>query len=174
MKKTLLFIALATIATANIAVARDHYTKINVVANPASLNGTYEIDQLLIKKDGVTLLDSEDDDGRKAPIDDSRGDMTINLSGDALTVTYKMQIEGKIFESDASLKQYEYMYDTVSIQLPAGASLAERLETVGVMIYDKDELFLKLVLEDGNTAIFRVEKELDEIKELKNSKYKFL
>ncbi len=169
-------IALTIAITVAAAHADDYYTRIDVVSNPNSINGFYEIDRMVIKKGDVTILDSEDDDGRDAPIDDSKGELSLKLnsSGNTLSATYKHQMQGNIFKSNPELAKYMYVYDKINMSVPSGKTALEQLTSAGISIYDKDDILWEIKLDDGHTMILVLEKEHDDTKDIVDRKYLLL
>ena len=146
--------------------------RINLAAVPTSINGTYEIDRLIIRNGEKTLLDSDND----FSIVDHKGFFTINMAINKDNITleaiYSMQMVGPAFQNP-EIKDYAFLYDKKIWTFPfiEGSSLAETLKKIGITVYDSEDIYLELPFESDKKIMMKIEKETDYIMQLTDKPY---
>lgn len=165
MKKIILF-CLLIISIYSAAFAQNsRYAGVPVpisLTDPLSFNGTYEIERLIIRNGDNTLLDSDN----SYDVYDEKGVATINMkinqSSVAVDLIYKMQMVGPAFKR-AEISNYSFLYDsqTFTAQRPSGMSLSKALSSIGMTIYDHEDLIWEMPFEKGYTLILKLEKKND-------------
>lgn len=145
---------------------------IDLAYNPISMNGTYDIDRLVIREGDRTVLDSEDD----YSVRDDKGEATVvfNQATNTIDVVFKMQMSGSVFQKGSALAKYAFIYEKRSLTLPAGGEMLERINKAGMSAYDHDEIVIELPFETGRKLILLLDKETDKVIPVSNSKYLFL
>lgn len=177
MKKviTLLFI----FATAFYSFAsNDNPMAINIIDNPVSLNGTYEIERFVILKDKRIFIDSADHNS----ISGSKGQVTIdlNITGNVVNSTLKMQMEGNIFTGGSAFAGYDFIFSSRVIPMPADTkdkklTLEEKISAIGLHYYkNENRIIWEIPYEQDKIIIMILDKESNTIKNLSRSKYMFL
>ena len=132
------------------------------LTNPLSFNGTYKVERLIIRNSDNTLLDSSN----SYDVYDDKGIATINMkisqNNVAVDLIYKMQIVGQAFKR-AEISNYSFLYDsqTFTAQRPSGTSLSSALSSIGMTIYDHEDLIWEMPFEKGYTLILKLEKKND-------------
>ncbi len=165
MKKIILYIA--AILCFNTALYAQTYTYAGKPApldltNPNSFNGTYEIERLIIRNGDTLLLDSDN----SYDVYDDKGIATINMkiSSDnvAVDLIYKMQMVGPAFKR-ADLVNYGFLYDsqTFTAARKTNMPLSKALSSIGMTIYDHEDLIWEMPFEKGLTLILKLEKKND-------------
>lgn len=130
--------------------------------NPTSFNGTYEIERLIIREGDKLILDSDND----YEVYDDKGVATINLKLSANTVAvdliYKMQMVGPAFEN-TEISKYGFIYDsqTFSAKKNNNMSLSKALTSIGMTVYDHEDLIWEMPFENGKSLILKLEKKSD-------------
>lgn len=132
------------------------------LTNPTSFNGTYEVERLIIRDGDKLILDSDND----YEVYDDKGIATINMKLNANTVAvdliYKVQMVGPAFENQ-NISKYGFMYDsqTFTAQKPANTSLSKALSSIGMTIYDHEDLIWEMPFEKNKSLILKLEKKSD-------------
>lgn len=144
---------------------------INLAAIPTSINGTYEIDRFVIKDGDKILLDSQND---FAVVDD-KGFLTINMNiGKDITLemAYNMQMVGPAFQNP-ELKKYEFLYDKKTFTIPHsdGKPISTALSSIGMTVYDHEDVYWELPFENNQKLFLKIEKESDNIMQLTDKPY---
>lgn len=165
MKKILLF-AILIISISQICFAQtNRYAGLPVpisLTDPLSFNGTYEVERLIIRNGDTTLLDSDN----SYEVYDNKGIATINMkiSRDnvAVDLIYKMQMVGPVFKK-SEVANYSFLYDsqTYTAKRPQGMPLSKALSSIGMTIYDHEDLIWEMPFEKGYTLILKLEKKTD-------------
>lgn len=146
---------------------------IDLVNNPMSITGTYEIERLVINDGDNIFLDSDND----YTVVDDRGEMSINLNmaSNAIDMAFKMQMTGPAFAKNSAFAPYSFIYENKTINIPAdGQNMMERLGKIGIRVYEHDKIVWEIPFEGTKTIILILEKESDRVKKITNSKYLFL
>ncbi len=169
--------AIMVLAFASGAEARKHRyherpTPIDLAADPASLNGTYEIDRLVLKSGDKIIVDS--DDGRI--VRDDKGELAFEMTvGESIKINaaFKMQMAGESFSEKQALAPYAFIYDKKSYDLPykPGSPISDALLGVGMHIYGYREILWELPFRDGITMILKLKKETDRIMPVTDTPY---
>lgn len=177
MKKliTLLFIAAAAFP---VFAGGNNPMAINIMDNPVSLNGTYEIERFVILKDKRIFIDSSDQNS----ITGSKGQVTIdlNITGNVINSTLKMQMEGNIFAEGSAFAGYDFIFSSRVIPMPADTkekklTLEEKTSAVGLHYYkNENRIIWEIPYEQDKIIIMILDKESNTIKNLSRSKYMFL
>lgn len=164
MKKVFLFLLLSVIFITP-AYAQYKYTgkpmPINLT-NPLSFNGTYEIDRLIIRNGDNLLLDTDN----SYDVYDDKGIATINLklskNNVAVDIVYKMQMVGPAFKRN-EISKYSFLYDsrTFTASRPDNMPISKALSSIGMTIYDYEDLIWEMPFENGYTIILKLEKKSD-------------
>lgn len=132
------------------------------LTNPVSFNGTYKIERLIIRDGDNLLLDSDND----YEVYEDKGVATINMKigKDNLEIdlVYKVQMVGPAFKRP-EIAKYTFIYDsrTFSAKRDAGVPLSKSLTSIGMMVYDHEDLIWEMPFEDGRTLILKFEKKSD-------------
>lgn len=132
------------------------------LTDPLSFNGTYEVSRLIIRNGDTTLLDSENG----YDVYDDKGIATINMkisqNNVAIDLIYKMQMVGPAFKRP-NLSNYSFLYDsqTFIANRPSGTPLSKALYSIGMMVYDHEDLIWEMPFEKGYTVILKLEKKSD-------------
>lgn len=151
---------------------------INIIENPVSLNGTYEIERFVILKDKRIFIDSDD----KNSITGSKGQVTIdlNITGNIINSTLKMQMKGNIFEEGSAFAGYDFIYSTRVIPMPADnkknkVNLEDKISAIGLHYYkNENRAIWEIPFEQDKIIIMILDKTSNKIKNLSHSKYMFL
>lgn len=151
---------------------------INIQENPVSLNGTYEIERFVILKDKRIFIDSDD----KNSITGSKGQVTIdlNITGNVINSTLKMQMKGNIFAKGSAFAGYDFIYSSRVIPMPADSkenkiSLEDKIAAIGLHYYkNENRVIWEIPFEQDKIIIMILDKESNKIKNLSHSKYMFL
>lgn len=151
---------------------------INITENPVSLNGTYEIERFVILKDKRIFIDSDD----KNSITGSKGQVTIdlNITGNVINSTLKMQMKGNIFTEGSAFAGYDFIYSSRVIPMPADSkenkiNLEDKIAAVGLHYYkNENRVIWEIPFEQDKIIIMILDKESNKIKNLSHSKYMFL
>lgn len=177
MKKliTLLFIAAAAFP---VFAGGNNPMAINIMDNPVSLNGTYEIERFVILKDKRIFIDSSDHNS----ITGSKGQVTIdlNITGNVINSTLKMQMEGNIFAEGSAFAGYDFIFSSRVIPMPLDTkekklTLEEKTSAVGLHYYkNENRIIWEIPFEQDKIIIMILDKESNTIKNLSRSKYMFL
>ena len=165
MKKLILF-SLLIVSFYSVCFAQTNiYTAVPApisLTDPLSFNGTYEVERLIIRNGDNTLLDSDN----SYDVYDDKGVATINMkisqNNVAVDFIYKMQMVGPAFKR-ADITNYSFIYDsqTFTAQRPSGMSLSKALSSIGMTIYDHEDLIWEMPFEKGYTLILKLEKKND-------------
>lgn len=165
MKKLILF-SLLIISFCSAGFAKtNRYAGVPVpisLTDPLSFNGTYEVERLIIRNGDNTLLDSDN----SYDVYDDKGVATINMkisqNNVAVDLIYKMQMAGPAFKRP-EISNYAFLYDsqTFTAQRPSGISLSKALSSIGMTIYDHEDLIWEMPFEKGCTLILKLEKKND-------------
>lgn len=144
---------------------------INLAAMPTSINGTYEIDRFVIKEGDKIILDSDND----FAVADDKGYLTINMTvGKEITLEmiYNMQMVGPAFQNP-ELAKYNFLYDKQTFKMPytQGQSISAALSTIGMTVYDHEDVYWEMPFEKGKRLFMKIEKESDNIMQLTNKPY---
>lgn len=144
---------------------------INLAALPTSINGTYEIDRFVIKEGDKIVLDSKND----FAVADDKGFLTINMNiGKDITLemAYNIQMVGPAFQNP-ELKKYEFVYDKKTFTIPytQGKPISEALSSIGMTVYDHEDVYWELPFENNKKLFLKIEKESDNIMLLTNKPY---
>lgn len=144
---------------------------INLAAMPTSINGTYEIDRFVIKEGDKIILDSDND----FAVADDRGFLTINMTVGKeikLDMVYNMQMAGPAFQNP-ELQKYSFTYDKQTFKIPykEGSPISEALSSIGMTVYDHEDIYWQIPFEKGRKLFLKIEKESDSIMELTNRPY---
>lgn len=172
---TLLFIAAAAFP---VFAGGNNPMAINIMDNPVSLNGTYEIERFVILKDKRIFIDSSDQNS----ITGSKGQVTIdlNITGNMINSTLKMQMEGNIFAEGSAFAGYDFIFSSRVIPMPADTkekklTLVEKTSAVGLHYYkNENRIIWEIPYEQDKIIIMILDKESNTIKNLSRSKYMFL
>ncbi len=156
----------------------DNPMAINIVDNPVSLNGTYEIERFVILKDKRIFIDSSDHNS----ISGSKGQVTIdlNITGNMVNSTLKMQMKGNIFTEGSAFAGYDFIYFSRVIPMPVDSkdkklSLEEKTSAIGLHYYkNENRIIWEIPYEQDKIIIMILDKESNTIKNLSKSKYMFL
>lgn len=156
----------------------DEPMTINIADNPVSLNGTYDIDRFVILKDKRIFIDSDD----KNAITGSKGQVTIdlNITGNIINSTLKMQMKGNIFGEGSAFAGYDFIYSSRAIPMPFDTkekkiSLEDKISAVGLHYYkNENRLIWEIPFEQDKIIIMILDKQSNKIKNLSHSKYMFL
>ncbi len=165
MKKLILFsLLIISIYSAGFAQS-NRYAGVPVpisLTDPLSFNGTYEVERLIIRNGDNTLLDSDN----SYDVYDNKGIATINMkisqNNVAVDLIYKMQMVGPAFKRP-EISNYSFLYDsqTFTAKRPSGMSLSKALSSIGMTIYDHEDLIWEMPFEKGYTLILKLEKKND-------------
>lgn len=172
---TMLFIAAAAFP---VFAGNNNPMAINIMDNPVSLNGTYEIERFVILKDKRIFIDSSDHNS----ITGSKGQVTIdlNITGNVINSTLKMQLEGNIFTEGSAFAGYDFIFSSRVIPMPADTkdkklTLEEKTSAVGLHYYkNENRIIWEIPYEQDKIIIMILDKESNTIKNLSRSKYMFL
>lgn len=132
------------------------------LTNPLSFNGTYEIDRLIIRNGDNLMLDTDN----SYDVYDEKGIATINLklsnNNVAVDIVYKMQMVGPAFERN-DISKYSFLYDsrTFTASRPDKMPISKALSSIGMTIYDYEDLIWEMPFENGYTIILKLEKKSD-------------
>lgn len=151
---------------------------INITENPVSLNGTYSVKRFVILKDKHIFIDSED----KNTITGSKGQVTIdlNITGNMINSTLKMQMKGNIFTEGSAFAGYDFIYSSRVIPMPLNndnktISLEDKISAVGLHYYkNENRIIWEIPFEQDKIIIMILDKESNKVKSLSHSKYIFL
>ena len=151
---------------------------INITDNPVSMNGTYEIERFVILKDKRIFIDSDD----KNSVTGSKGHVTIdlNITGNVINSTLRMQMKGNIFAEGSAFAGYDFIYSSRVIPMLADSSenkinLEDKIAAVGLHYYkNENRVIWEIPFEQDKIIIMILEKESNKIKNLSHSKYMFL
>ena len=130
--------------------------------NPLSFNGTYEVERLIIRDGDTLLLDSDN----SYDVYDDKGIATINMkinnNNIAIDFIYKMQMVGPAFKR-ADISNYSFLYDSqkFSTTKQPNTPLSKALTSIGMTIYDHEDLIWEMPFEKGYTLILKLEKKND-------------
>lgn len=136
-------------------------TPINLT-NPLSFNGTYEIERLIIRDGDNLLLDSDN----SYDVYDNKGIATINMkisnNNIAVDLIYKIQMVGPAFKR-AEISNYTFLYDSITVpaERPNNMPISKALSSIGMTIYDYEDLIWEMPFEKGYTIILKLEKKSD-------------
>lgn len=136
-------------------------TPINLT-NPLSFNGTYEIERLIIRDGDTLLLDSDN----SYDVYDNKGIATINMkisnNNIAVDLIYKIQMVGPAFKR-AEISNYTFLYDSITVpaERPNNMPISKALSSIGMTIYDYEDLIWEMPFEKGYTIILKLEKKSD-------------
>lgn len=164
MKKIILF-SILIMSISSILFAQNRYAGIPVpisLTDPLSFNGTYEIERLIIRNGDNTLLDSDN----SYDVYDDKGIATINMkisqNNVSIELIYKMQMVGPAFKR-SEISNYSFLYDSqiFTAQRPQGISLSKALSSIGMIVYDHEDLIWEMPFEKGYTLILKLEKKND-------------
>ncbi len=176
MKRIIIF--LVFILTVIPAFADTNIMTVNILDNPVSLNGTYEIERFVILKNKHIFIDSADHN----TVTDSKGQVTIdlNITNNSINSTLKMQMKGNIFTKGSAFAGYDFIYMSRIIPMPQDKnntrlSLEEKTSAVGLHYYkEENRIIWEIPYEQDKIIIMILDKESDTIKNLSKSKYFFL
>ncbi len=132
------------------------------LTNPLSFNGTYEVERLIIRSGDTLLLDSDN----SYDVYDDKGIATINMkisnNNVAVDLIYKMQMVGPAFKR-ADIANYGFIYDsqTFTTVRKNNTPLSKALTSIGMTIYDHEDLIWEMPFEKGYTLILKLEKKND-------------
>lgn len=151
---------------------------VNIMDNPVSLNGTYEIERFVILKDKRIFIDSADQNS----ISGSKGQVTIdlNITGNIVNSTLKMQMEGNIFTEGSAFAGYDFIFSSRVIPMPVDSkdkklTLEEKTSAIGLHYYkNENRIIWEIPFEQDKIIIMILDKESNTIKNLSRSKYMFL
>lgn len=162
MKKIFLIISILCIYFSfnniNNVYAYESRTDITLT-NPASFNGTYEIERFVLRQNDTVIIDSDDD----FKVYDEKGIATIEIRFNEenvfIDLVYKMQMVGPVFK-DNELSKYQFIYDnkTFTTKRPKGTPLAKTLTSIGMIVYDHKDLIWEFNFEKDLTLILKLEK----------------
>ena len=177
MKKLTFFIFVFFI-TFNSYAVEESPMAINIVDNPVSLNGTYEIERFVILKDKRIFIDSADHNS----VSSSKGQVTIdlNITGNMVNSTLKMQMKGNIFAEGSAFAGYDFIFSSRVIPMPADTkekklTLEEKTSAIGLHYYkNENRIIWEIPFEQDKIIIMILDKESNTIKNLSRSKYMFL
>lgn len=164
MKKVLLFLLFVLLTTTPLHAQYKYTGKPTPISltNPLSFNGTYEIERLIIRNGDSLLLDSDN----SYDVYDDKGIATINLkisnNNVAVDVIYKMQMVGPAFQR-SDIAQYNFLYDnrTFTANRTNNMPISKALSSIGMTIYDYEDLIWEMPFEKGYTIILKLEKKSD-------------
>lgn len=164
MKKVLLFLILSLLFVTPLYAQYKYTGKPTPIAltNPLSFNGTYEIERLIIRNGDNLMLDSDN----SYDVYDDKGIATINLkiskNNVAVDIVYKMQMVGPAFER-SDISKYGFLYDsrTFTAERPNNMPISKALSSIGMTIYDSEDLIWEMPFENGYTIILKLEKKSD-------------
>lgn len=144
---------------------------INLAAMPTSINGTYEIDRFVIKEGDKILLDSDNN----FAVADDKGYLTINMTvGKEITLEmiYNMQMVGPAFQNP-ELQKYSFQYDKKTFKIPytQGQPISAALSSIGMTVYDHEDVYWEMPFENGKRLFMKIEKESDNIMQLTDKPY---
>ena len=153
-----LFTVLIVINNPERTYAYERKTDINLT-QPSSFNGTYEIERFVIRQGDSVIVDSNDD----YKVYDEKGIATIQLRSSNnkvfIDLVYKMQMVGPIFQNP-EIGKYNFIYDkrTFTIDRPQGTPLSKTLTSIGMIVYDHEDLLWEFPFEKDLTLILKLEK----------------
>lgn len=144
---------------------------INLAAMPSSINGTYEIDRFVIKEGDKIILDSDND----FAVADDKGYLTINMTIGkeiSLEMIYNMQMVGPAFQNP-ELQKYGFLYDKKTFKIPytQGQPISTALSTIGMTVYDHEDVYWEIPFDNGKRLFMKIEKESDNIMQLTDQPY---
>lgn len=146
---------------------------IDLINNPISVTGTYEIERFVINDGDNVFLDSDND----YVVVEDRGEMSINLNmaSNVIDMAFRMQMTGPSFAKNSAFAPYAFIYENKTISIPAdGKNMMEKLEKIGIHVYEHDKIVWEIPFEGTKTIILILEKESDRVRKISNSKYLFL